>query len=184
MKATSILSATVLASTASGFFLEIKDQDLALIKYVRITYRYLGGSAGWGPDAPYMGVSLDKSGTLTSTLDLGQVYFRKEDGREGWWQAAFSALDKPRVRAPRDIVIAANNLQKEDLTGPFAVESGKLVYKGKETAVWTFCPDTDPGNDVRYWDMYLTTEDGTAFKCKNNVEVSAPNVYVNRRAER
>lgn len=60
--------------------------------------------------------------------------------------------------------------------GPFAVEGGKLVYKGSEKAVWTFCPDTDPGNDVRYWNMYLTTEDGTQWKCHNNIEVSVPNV--------
>ncbi|CEJ87528.1 hypothetical protein VHEMI04443 [[Torrubiella] hemipterigena] len=160
MKFTAFLAAA-LVPAASGFFLEIKDQDLALIKYVRITYRYLGGSAGWGPDAPYMGVTLDKSGSLTSTADLGKVYFRKEDGRQGWWQAAFSLLDAPR---------------KDDITGPFAVEGEKLVYKGTQApkAVWTFCPDTDPGNDVRYWDMYLTTEDGTPFKCKNNVAVSVP----------
>lgn len=97
MKFTTFISATLLAPAASGFFLEVKTQELALIKYVRIVYRYLGGSAGWGPDAPYMGVTLDKSGGLTSTADLGKVYFRKEDGREGWWQAAFSMLDAPRV---------------------------------------------------------------------------------------
>lgn len=97
MKFPTLLSAIALAPAASGFFLEIKTQELALIKYVRITYRYLGGSAGWGPDAPYMGVTLDESGQLKSTADLGKVYFRKEDGREGWWQAAFSMLDAPRV---------------------------------------------------------------------------------------
>lgn len=97
MKFTALLSAIALAPAASGFFLEVKTQELALIKYVRIVYRYLGGSAGWGPDAPYMGVTIDQSGQLQSTADLGKVYFRKEDGREGWWQAAFSLLDAPRV---------------------------------------------------------------------------------------
>lgn len=62
------------------------------------------------------------------------------------------------------------------MTGPFAIESGKLVYKGPEKAVWTFCPDTDPGNNVRYWNMYLATQDGSAFRCQNNIEVSVPSI--------
>lgn len=102
MKFSSVFGLVALAQASSAFFLQIKDPELAAVAYIRIAYRYLGASAGYAPDAPYMGVVVNKSGGLTSTADLGSVYFKPDEyhSEKGWYRSAFSNLEAPAVRAP------------------------------------------------------------------------------------
>lgn len=100
MKLSSVFGLAAMAQASSAFFLQIKDQSLATVGSVRIVYSYRGATAGYHDNAPYMGAVIGKSGALTSTADLGNIYFKVDEyqSEKGWYRAAFSNLEAPTVR--------------------------------------------------------------------------------------
>lgn len=99
MKFSSIFGVVALAPASLAFFLQITDQSLASVGFVRAVYSYRGATAGYGRDAPYLGAVINKSGGLTSTADLGNIYFKVDEyhNEKGWYRAAFSNLEAPTV---------------------------------------------------------------------------------------
>ncbi|OAA71259.1 hypothetical protein ISF_01810 [Cordyceps fumosorosea ARSEF 2679] len=164
MKISNLLGlAAVTIPAASAFFLQIKDQSLASVGAVRVVYSYRGATAGHHDDAPYMGAVVGPSGALTSTADLGRIFFKVDEYRseKGWYRAAFSNLEAPT---------------NADIKGPFAVEAGKLVYKGAERVSWTMCPDSgDGGEKGLYLQLFLTTDAvKPEFGCETKFDLVVP----------
>ncbi|XWX00622.1 hypothetical protein V2A60_008643 [Cordyceps javanica] len=174
MKLTTVFGlAAAMAPASSAFFLQIKDQSLASVGAVRVVYSYRGATAGHHDDAPYMGAVIGKSGALTSTADLGNIFFKVDEYRseKGWYRAAFSNLEAPTNRR-------GGGGQSADLQGPFAVESGKLVYKGAEKVSWTMCGDSgDGGEKGLYLQLFLTTDAvKPPFGCETKFDLSIPQI--------
>ncbi|KAJ6787005.1 hypothetical protein PWT90_07430 [Aphanocladium album] len=165
MKLSSVFSVAAMAQASSAFFLQIKDQSLTSVGAVRVVYSYRGATAGYHEDAPYMGAVIGKSGALTSTADLGNIYFKVDEyhSEKGWYRAAFSNLEAPT---------------NADLKGPFAVESGKLVYKGAEKVSWTMCNDSgDAGENALYLQLFLTTDAvKPPFGCETKFDLIVPQI--------
>lgn len=100
MKVSTVFGLAAMAQASSAFFLQIKDQSLATVGAVRIVYSYRGATAGYHDNAPYMGAVIGKSGALTSTADLGNIYFKVDEyhNEKGWYRTAFSNVEAPTVR--------------------------------------------------------------------------------------
>lgn len=88
------LSAALLLAPAAvqAFFLYTTDVQLSSIVYIRTMYRAGGAVAGGGDSgATFLGVTVNKDGTLSSTSDLGKVFFKADpDFPKGYYRSAFS----------------------------------------------------------------------------------------------